>query len=71
MEHFNCRNKKVINNIEVALYDVDLEKEEEFDDLKKWLHQKIKNMNMHKVNFIDAFNVPTITEEYRKKIKTT
>ena len=69
MEHFNCRNKKVINNIEVALYDVDLEKEEEFDDLKKWLHQKIKNMNMHKVNFIDAFNVPTITEEYRKKIK--
>lgn len=69
MEQFNCRNKKVINNIEVALYDVDLGKEEELNDLKNWLHQKIKNMNMHKTNFIDAFNVPTITEEYRRKIK--
>lgn len=69
MGKFNCRNKKTINDIEVALYDVDLEKEEEINDLKNWLQQKIKKMNIHNSDFIDAFNVPTISEEFRERIK--
>lgn len=69
MEKFNCRNKKNINDIEVALYDIELEKEEELNDLKTWLQQKIKKMNMHNTNFIDAFNVPTISEEFIERIK--
>lgn len=69
MSEFNCRNQKTINDINVALYDIDLENEEVMNDLKKWLQQKIKRMNMHNTNFIDAFNVPTISEEYKQKIK--
>lgn len=69
MSKFNCRNKKTINDIEVTLYDVDLEKEDEINDLKNWLQQKIKRMNMHNADFIDTFNVPTISEEFRQRIK--
>ncbi len=70
MGKFNCRNKKTINDIEVALYDIELEKEEELNDIKTWLQQKIKKMNMHNTNFIDAFNVPTISEEFIEQIKS-
>ena len=69
MSEFNCRNSKTINDIEVTLYDVDLENEDVMNDLKNWLQQKIKRMNMHNTDFIDAFNVPTISEEYKQKIK--
>lgn len=69
MPNFNSRINKSINNLDVSVYDIDLNNSVDLNKLEVFLKDKIKKMKIHSSSaYLNLLDVPNIKPELRQKI---